>query len=265
VKLNRLFALLLAVCMMLTLCACGQTGGAYTIVETLSEGSYAIAFRNNDPVGDYMEAAIKVLASNGKVAELETKWFGKTGVTDFEKDGSALNDLPQPAPRVMIMGLDPDNFPMSYESNGVYMGFDVEMCRAACEMLGWTLRFSEVGDESEAFVHLNSGNADVVWGGMILDTAEQNFSVRCPYMDGGCVLVVLAGSGNGSVRKLGGQVIAMNSAKRYMDALSTCELIQTAGQIVVTDDGNDMVFDRLYRGEFAGIVTDMATAKYYMR
>jgi len=57
----------------------------------------------------------------------------------------------------------------------------------------------------------------------------------------------------------------MNSAKRYMDALSTCELIQTAGQIVVTDDGNDMVFDRLYRGEFAGIVTDMATAKYYMR
>lgn len=264
-KLKKLFALLLALCTLVSISACGQTGGAYTIVETLSEGKYCIAFRNEDPVADYVEAALKVLTANGKVAELETRWFGKTGETDFGKDMDALNKIGMPAQRTLIMGLDPDNFPMSYVSNGVYMGFDVELCRAVCDLLGWTLKFSEVGDESEAFVHLNSGNADVVWGGMILNPEETNIDVRIAYMDGGTVLVVLAGSGKGSIGRLSGCIIGLNTGKRYADALASCELNTTAGKIVYTEDGNDMVFDSLYKGYYDGIITDLAAAQYYMR
>ena len=76
---------------------------------------------------------------------------------------------------------------------------------------------------------------------------------------------VLAGSGLGSVRKLGGKTIGMNNAPRYAEALATTELKQTAGQIVITEDGNDLVFDGLYKGVYDAIVTDYATAKYYMR
>ena len=261
---KKLTALVLAVGMLLTMCACNQTGGAYTKVATLTEGSYAIAFRNDDPVADYVEAALKVLAANGKVAELEVKWFNDS-CTDFDKDVNALAKLGEIPQRTLIMGLDPDNFPMSYVSNGVYMGFDVELCRAVCDLLGWQLRFAEVEDESKAFVHLSSGNADVIWGGMIFDTNETSYEVRCPYMDGGCVLMVLAGSGLGSIRKLEGKKIGMNDANRYAEALATTDLKNLAAEIVVTEDGNDLVFDSLYKGIYDAIITDYATAKYYMR
>lgn len=264
-NMKRIIPLILALCMVLTLCACGKTGGAYTMVEKLNEGQYAIGFRNDDPIADYVEAALKVLAANGKVAELEVRWFNDTGITDFDKDTNALAKVGEIPERTLIMGLDPDNFPMSYVSNGVYMGFDVELCREVCNLLGWQLQFCEVEDESKAFVHLYSGNADVIWGGMLLNQKETTYSVRCPYMDGGNVLVVLAGSGLGSVRKLSGKTIGMNDAPRYAEALATTELKQTAGQIVITEDGNDLVFDGLYKGLYDAIVTDYATAKYYMR
>ena len=151
-KLKRMIALILALCMVSTLCACGKTGGAYTMVETLSEGQYAIGFRNGVIVADYVEAALKVLSANGKVGELEVRWFNDTNITDFGKDTNALAKLGEIPQRTLIMGLDPDNFPMSYVSNGVYMGFDVELCRAVCDLLGWELKFCEVEDETKAFV-----------------------------------------------------------------------------------------------------------------
>ena len=163
------------------------------------------------------------------------------------------------------MGLDPDNFPMSYKSNDVYMGFDVELCRAVCDLLGWQLKFCEVEDETKAFVHLYSGNADVVWGGMMLNPNETTYSVRCPYMDGGVVLVTLAGSGMGSVRKLAGATIGMNEAPKYKEAFDQTELKTTAGVLAISEEGSEVMFDRLYKGEYHAIVVDMAAAKYYMR
>lgn len=262
---RKFISLVLALCMALTLCGCGKTGGAYKMIDTLSEGKYAIGFRSDDPIADYVEAALKVLAANGRIAELEVRWFNDTGITDFSKDTNALAKLGEIPQRTLIMGLDPDNFPMSYASNGVYMGFDVELCRAVCDLLGWQLKFCEVEDETKAFVHLYSGNADVVWGGMLLDPNETTFSVRCPYMSGGTVLITLADSGMGSIRKLAGATIGMNDAPKYLEALRTTELKDTAGTIILSEEGNDMVFDKLYKGEYDAIVTDMAAAKYYMR
>ncbi len=262
-NIKRLFALLLAVCMILTMGACGKSGGAYTVVETLAEGEYAIGFRNNDPVGDYVVAALQVLSANGKVAELETKWFNDD-VIHIDKDAGALEKLGNIPQRSFIMGLDADNFPMSYVSNGVYMGFDVELCRAVCDLLGWELKFAEVEDESKAYVHLISGNVDAVWGGMLLNPDETNYSVRCPYMEGGSVVVVLAGSGLGNLRKLSDKHIGMNEAPRYADALATTTLGTTA-QITAIPDGSEVLFDSLYNGTYDAIVTDHAAALYYMR
>ena len=51
----RFFALLLCLCLLMGLCACGnRTGGAYTKIATLAEGTYGIGFRNEDPAGHYV-------------------------------------------------------------------------------------------------------------------------------------------------------------------------------------------------------------------
>ena len=260
---KRLIALMLGLCMVLTLCACSKTGGAYTLVDTVTEGDYALGFRKDDPLGDYVEAALQVLTAQGKVAELEVKWFNDDCI-NISKDAAALEKLGDVPQRSLIMGLDPDNFPMSYVSSGVYMGFDVELCRAVCDLLGWQLKFAEVEDESKAFVHLSSGNVDVVWGGMILDPNAKNYDVRCPYMEGGTVVMALAGNGLNSMRKLEGKKLGMNEAQRYSDALTLTNLGGTC-EVIVTDEGNDQLFDSLYKGTYDAILADYAAAKYYMR
>ena len=119
-KKQRISALILSVCLLLGLCACGnRTGGAYTKIATLTEGRYAIGFRNDDPAAEYVEAALKVLNAGGQVHETEVRWFGDT-VTSFESDAAALDALEAPTARTFILGVDPDNFPMSYKSGDRY-------------------------------------------------------------------------------------------------------------------------------------------------
>ena len=108
---KRMITLVLALCMVLTLCGCGKTGGAYKQIDTLTEGKYAIGFRADDPIADYVEAALKVLTASGRVADLEARWFNDTGLTDFGKDAQALAKLGEIPERSLIMGLDPITSP----------------------------------------------------------------------------------------------------------------------------------------------------------
>lgn len=264
-KKQRIAALILTICLLLGLCACGnRTGGAYTRIATLSQGSYGIGFRNDDPSADYVEAALKVLSANGQIREIDIRWFGDT-VTSFEGDAEALDKLEAPAPRSFIMGLDVDNFPMSYKSGEQYAGFDVELAEKVCALLGWELRFQEIGDESDAYVELSSGNVDCVWGGMMLDPSETMFRVICPYMEADLAVIVLAGNHLGSLRKLSGKIIGLNDGKKYTDALASSELITSAGEIKTVSLGSDQLFDGLVKGTYDAIITDNAAARYYMR
>ena len=130
---------MLAACMAFSLCACGggTTYGVKTL-QTLVSQDYSIAFRNDDPVYFYVTAAIETLAGEGKVDELEAKWFGDRIIT-FNKRAEALSELTPPAVQDLIIGIDVNSFPMAYISGDSYWGFDVELAQAVCERLGWTL------------------------------------------------------------------------------------------------------------------------------
>ena len=55
--------------------------------------------------------------------------------------GSSNNTASADGEKVTFtMGIDPEYPPFSYlGDNGQYTGFDVEVCAAACELLGWDL------------------------------------------------------------------------------------------------------------------------------
>ena len=43
--------------------------------------------------------------------------------------------------KTFVMGIDPEYPPFSYlDENGEYAGFDVEICKAACDLLGWDFK-----------------------------------------------------------------------------------------------------------------------------
>ena len=110
-----------------------------------------------------------------------------------------------------VMGIDPEYPPFSYlGDDGEYTGFDVEICKAACDVLG--LDFQVFGvNWDEKLVQLDSFECDCVWSGMtLLDSmAEAGYVLSAPYYDNTQVLVVKADSGIASSTDLAGKVVAV--------------------------------------------------------
>ena len=67
-----------------------------------------------------------------------------------------------------VMGIDPEYPPFSYlGDDGEYTGFDVEVCQAVCDYLGWELEIFGVNWD-EKLVQLDSMECDCVWSGMTI-------------------------------------------------------------------------------------------------
>ena len=168
-NMRKKICILLAICLCLSICACGNSQGyGVRAVATLVEQDYILAFRTGDITVFYVSAALQVLNAQGKIDELNRKWFGSYPVT-FEKDAEALNKTGMPEPRNFVVGIDLDSFPFAYkDANGAYWGFDVELAMAVCELLDWQLSLQPI-ETVDAYVELSSGNIDCAWGGIALD------------------------------------------------------------------------------------------------
>ena len=77
------------------------------------------------------------------------------GVTAFAADKDPVADRTS-----FIMGIDPEYPPFSYlGDDGNYTGFDVEVCQAVCDLLGWKLEIFGVNWD-EKLVQLDSMECD---------------------------------------------------------------------------------------------------------
>lgn len=262
-KIKRATAAALIIFLSLTLCACGggSAYGRYRVLETFGSQTYAIGFRNNDYVRYYVDAALKVLAADGTIHGIALKWFGADSTT-FAADAKALDGLEIPQ-RTLIVGLDPDAFPVSYADGGDYAGFDVDAARAVCEKLGWEIKFQPIKAEN-AYVELSSGNIDCAWGGLALDTASTKFTVLATYMTNELVLLVRTDSNIRSKGKLSGRTLAIDVDQKYMDALSSDQkLMESLGEIKRVTGGTQRCFETLDSGAADAIITYSAAAIYY--
>ena len=174
---KRLICLLLTLCLSFSLCACGGSRFRYGIntVQILVQQDYSLAFRNNDPLYFYVTAALSVLAAEGRVDQLATKWLGSPAL-NYAKQADALEKLVPPEPQDLIIGLDVNAFPFSYLSNGEYWGLDVELALAVCEKLGWTLKMQPIEKEN--------GEGERVCGAL-LRQYRRGLGRYCPGPEGG--------------------------------------------------------------------------------
>lgn len=110
-----------------------------------------------------------------------------------------------------VMGIDAEYPPFSYVGDdGKYTGFDVEVCKAACDLLGWKFEVFPVNWD-EKLIQLDANECDCVWSGMtILDSMkEAGYVISSPYYDSTQVLVVKKGGGINSSADLAGKVVAV--------------------------------------------------------
>ena len=128
--------------------------------------------------------------------------------------------------KTFIMGIDPEYPPFSYlGDDGEYTGFDVEVCQAVCDLLGWKMEIFGVNWD-EKLVQLDSMECDCVWSGMtILDSMkEAGYVISEPYYDNTQVLVVKDDSGFKSSADLADKVVAVQ--------------LGTSGEALLGEDGD---------------------------
>ena len=116
---------------------------------------------------------------------------GQTAQDDKSKD-----DANSTSAKTFIMGIDAEYPPFSYlDADGNYTGFDVEVCKAACDLLGWELQIFPVNWDQK-LVQLDAKECDCVWSGMtILDSMkEAGYVLSTPYYDNTQVIMVKEGS-----------------------------------------------------------------------
>ena len=109
------------------------------------------------------------------------------------------------------MGIDPEYDPFSYMGNdGEYTGFDVDVCKAACELAG--LEWEPVPvDWDFKLQMLDAKDVDCVWSGMTIKQSmiDAGYVLSAPYYESWQVLVVRADSGIESSADLAGKVVAV--------------------------------------------------------
>ena len=109
------------------------------------------------------------------------------------------------------MGIDPEYDPFTYMGNdGEYTGFDIDVCKAACELAGLEWEAVPV-DWDFKLQMLDAKDVDCVWSGMtILDSMkEAGYVLSAPYYESAQVLVVRADSGIETSAELAGKIVAV--------------------------------------------------------
>ena len=171
------------------------------------------------------------------------------------------------ADKTFVMGIDPEYPPFSYlGDDGNYTGFDVEVCKAVCDYLGWKLDIFGVNWD-EKLVQLDSMECDCVWSGMtILDSMkEAGYVISEPYYDNTQVLVVKADSGFKSSKDLAGKIVAVQLGTSGESLLNgdLADLAKTFDS-VLTCDSFLKCFTELQGGAVDAVFVDMPVAASYV-
>jgi len=145
---------------------------------------------------------------------------------DSANDNNTNTDGDATATRTFMMGVDAEYPPFSYlGEDGQYTGFDVEVCKAVCDLLGWDLQVFGVNWDQK-LVQLDAKECDCVWSGMtILDSMkEAGYVISAPYYDNTQVIMVKEGSDIKSSADLAGKVVAVQ--------------LGTSGEALLADGGD---------------------------
>lgn len=170
--------------------------------------------------------------------------------------------------KTFIMGVDPEYPPFSYlGDDGKFTGFDVEICQAVCDLLGWDLQVFGVNWDQK-LVQLDSKECDCVWSGMtILDSMKDaGYVLSTPYYDNSQVIMVKEGSDIKSSADLAGKNVAVQLGTSGESLLTEGgdleDLAKTFGKLT-TCDSFLKCFTELGGGAVDAVIVDKPVATDY--
>lgn len=204
---KRFLCLVLALIMLLSLCACGNAiHPAYRQIEILGIKEYGLVFRTGDPSADYVLAALSTLAANGTLSTHSRQWLGSDRIC-MVGDSAALSAFEEiPGGRVYIIGVEENCPPLAYEQEGGYVGMSVDIARSIGEALGWEIRIQPIAS-GDIDIQLQSGNIDCALGFGTECLSSTEYVLSESYMQGEIVLFATYGSNIKSINRLKGKKV----------------------------------------------------------
>ena len=166
-----------------------------------------------------------------------------------------------------IQGIDPEYPPFSYlDDNGEYTGFDVEICKAACDLLGLEHEIFTV-DWDNKLIQMDNMECDCVWSGMTIRETmyKQGYTISTPYYYNTQVLVVKKDSGITSSKDLAGKYVAVQLGTSG-EALLNEELTELKDSFaeLVTCQSFLVCFTELEGGAVDAVFVDLPVAAAYV-
>lgn len=255
---RRIIAFLLCLLILLSVSACGGKTGGYRYTSVgLDERTLSVGCREGDPLLDVLYAAVKVRVADGTAAQLSQKWFGKN-LIDMEGNADALVGMDIQEGRTLLVGYEPSSMPFAGTDGAEKpQGFEIELARSVCDLLGWELRALPIRS-TEIAIELLSGEVDCVWGGIEQESAAGVNSFG--YMQTEYVLVTMQQSHIKNVKTLKDKAVSYPQfAQNAADALELTEKAGTAAKLLDTE----ACFTALKAGRCDAVLTDDVSAAYY--
>ena len=158
--------------------------------EKVSSEKYGIGFKKgNTALKDEVEKTLLEMVNDGKFAEIAQKWHLEDSVCL-----KPTETVTQKENRTFTVGFDAEFPPYGYkDTNGEYVGFDLDLAQEVCTRNGWTLKKQPI-DWDFKDKELNSGSIDCIWNGFTIDGRENDYTWSTPYVDNSQVVVVKNGS-----------------------------------------------------------------------
>ena len=166
---------------------------------------------------------------------------------------------------VFKQGFDMDFPPYSYlKDDGSVGGFDVELCQAVCEYLGWgyePVPFNWDAKDAE----LQAGSCDCIWSGFTVEGREDDYCWSIPYSRNTQMILVKKDSGITTLADLAGKSVGVQTATAALDILQDEEgqaaLTATFGELLIFDT-YVIAFNDLKAGAIDAIAIDATAGSY---
>ena len=271
---KKFIVIALALVMVLTLAACGskQPTGYKFLDEQLGVETYGIAFRKGDTaLKDQVEAGLKAIVKNGTFAKIadkedyaDIKPYLCLSPDDFSDAECAVQGSGDPN-FTFKHGFDLDYPPYSgLKDDGSVGGFDVEVCQAVCEYLGW--KYEPVPFNWDAKdAELNAGSCDCIWSGITVEGREDDYTWGMVYSNNTQMIMVPDTSKIKSLADLKGKKVGVQTSTSAYDMLedSQAELAATFSDLLVYESYT-IAFNDLKAGAIDAIAIDVTTGTYLM-
>lgn len=245
------------------------SGTSYVFLdEDLGVESYAIGFRVGDEeLAETVSGAVQALVLNGTYDKIGEKY---PEIKDYlclkadDIDAAALPEEGSGDPSYTFKhGFDLDYPPYSYRQDDASVGgFDVELCQAVCEYLGWGYEPVPFNWDAKD-MELNAGSCDCIWSGFTKEGREDDYTWGITYSNNTQGILVPGDSDIKTLADLSGKIVGVQTATSAYDMLedSQKDLADTFAELRVYETYT-IAYNDLKAGAIDAIAIDMTAGSF---